>query len=161
MQDCHHLRPGRLALQSLSPDIRANYWLGYLTSALRNFTQHLRDPSQSRAARARRNTLLAAAKRACASSAGGQRNAQTNVERPKVSMSLILISALAIVLLTALAIATSRKDRLLYRLRAVTSSASESSYLHRIQTLDRWSIALIAAFILLGIAFNLFVYFLD
>jgi hypothetical protein len=76
-------------------------------------------------------------------------------------MSLILISALAIVLLTALAIATSRKDRLLYRLRAVTSSASESSYLHRIQTLDRWSIALIAAFILLGIAFNLFVYFLD
>lgn len=76
-------------------------------------------------------------------------------------MSLILISALAMLLLAALAIATSRKDRLLGRLRAVTGSPSESWYLHRIQILDRWSIAVIVLFICLGIAFNLFFYFLD
>jgi hypothetical protein len=76
-------------------------------------------------------------------------------------MSLILISALAMLLLAALGIAASRKDRFLGRLRAVAGSASESWYLHRIQVLNRWSLAVILLFICLGIAFNLFIYFLD
>jgi hypothetical protein len=75
-------------------------------------------------------------------------------------MSLILISAFAVLLISALAIATSRKDRFLGRLRAITDSPSKRWYLHRIQVLDRWSIAVIVLFICLGIAFNLLVYLL-
>lgn len=76
-------------------------------------------------------------------------------------MLLIAMSVTCILLLIALVVTISHRDRLLTRLRTSSTFPPNTSYVHQIETLEIWSLAFVLTLIGLGIAFNIFFYFLD